>query len=491
MRGSARNSAPVSLLSSSDRHGRGSSMWPRGREVLAAFLALMFVVSVWSHRASIDAQDRDPIQAMATRGLKLGEDSGKVTNEVSPVLAGEYPDQDDSRGRQDNNKAADILLGEEEEEELEDHRNELLAESLEVMQSARVGEVEEEVREERAGAVRVKSLGDLLFDDGEAYMAAPDIDIPDVPIPSYFYEKVWYLQKLHDEFFQRYTHKLHIPHLAQSITRKQFHEVFRQTSTPVVMKFDHLRNLGVLTKAWTIKELRERFPYEPTPGAKKVNYGAQAGFSNKQLDLGPALYELEKDAKLEKNGGTLRNFPRNLMIKPKYLALLDATFPPFVPKSRFQIPTLWMGTSTADTKLHHDCCDNFVMMIAGTKRWTIAPPPDTRQLRPVVCTGKHQSLCWAALQYPNDPNMSAADRVRLNSLQRITIDLKAGEMMYLPAGWWHHIENLGPTVMVNFWTRGCSNSEVALDADPLRSDRPDLFQCPAVAQKTADYINMS
>lgn len=76
------------------------------------------------------------------------------------------------------------------------------------------------------------------------------------------------------------------------------------------------------------------------------------------------------------------------MLKSKYLSMLEISRPPFVPRKRFQPPTLWMGTSTADTKLHSDCCDNFVMMIAGKKRWIIAPPTDARHLRPIRCDGK-------------------------------------------------------------------------------------------------------
>ena len=76
------------------------------------------------------------------------------------------------------------------------------------------------------------------------------------------------------------------------------------------------------------------------------------------------------------------------MLKSKYLSMLEISRPPFVPRRRFQPPTLWMGTSTADTKLHSDCCDNFVMMIAGKKRWIIAPPFDARHLRPIRCDGK-------------------------------------------------------------------------------------------------------
>lgn len=70
-------------------------------------------------------------------------------------------------------------------------------------------------------------------------------------------------------------------------------------------------------------------------------------------------------------------------------------------------------------------------MLQGTKKWFIAPPPEARKLAPVVCSGKHQSLCWASMKYPNDENMSQRDRKIKDSLGAIEIELNAGEMLYL------------------------------------------------------------
>ena len=42
--------------------------------------------------------------------------------------------------------------------------------------------------------------------------------------------------------------------------------------------------------------------------------------------------------------------------------------------------------------------------------------------------------------------------------------------------------------MVNFWTMGCENVAIALDKDPLRSDRADFSKCPAIAQATAAFL---
>ena len=87
--------------------------------------------------------------------------------------------------------------------------------------------------------------------------------------------------------------------------------------------------------------LLARFPYEPPKNGKlPLAYNHKSGYKD-GLDLGPALYALESDAELAKGGGSKRNFPRNLMIKSKYLEMLGISRPPFVPRKRFQPPTLW------------------------------------------------------------------------------------------------------------------------------------------------------
>mmetsp|Transcript_5840 Transcript_5840/g.9069 ORF Transcript_5840/g.9069 Transcript_5840/m.9069 type:complete len:477 (-) Transcript_5840:60-1490(-) len=394
----------------------------------------------------------------------------------------EYPEQEDGQPLGEINNDGKPVQDEKTREEMEMKEMEMLHKVI----SGEAGAAIESTSTE------VPSLGGLLFKDAKEYNTSPNIDVlPYTDRQPKEYRGLWSLQKLHDQFFAENTHKRHIPHLDQPISRLQFHQTFRQTSTPVVIPFDHMRHLGFLTKAWTLDELREKFPYTPN-GKTKLKYHARAGTAqNVELDFGPALYEIAQDAKLVKGQGSFRNFPRNLLIKAKYLAKLDVSHPPFVSRRRFQQPTLWMGTSTADTRLHSDCCDNFVMMLAGTKKWFIAPPSDSHHLKPVVCTGKHQSLCWASLKYPNKSpaEMTPRDAEMKNKLNAVEIELKAGEMLYLPAGWWHHIENLGPTVMVNFWTLGCENVHVALDNDPNRSDRSDFNNCPAVAQNTNEFIS--
>ena len=122
-----------------------------------------------------------------------------------------------------------------------------------------------------------------------------------------------------------------------------------------------------------------------------------------------------------------------------------------LPGTTMMQPSLWFGGTTSSTKMHSDCCDNYAMMVAGTKRWTVAPPSEARLLQP-KCTG---GLCWVkSLEHPDEHARTAKEKQLAAKVQKTTFDLGPGEMLFLPTGWFHHVENLDPTIMVNYWAKG-------------------------------------
>lgn len=119
-----------------------------------------------------------------------------------------------------------------------------------------------------------------------------------------------------------------------------------------------------------------------------IGYGGYG--QNQEIDLGPAVATLKNNVDLKKTK-IGRNFPRNTKVNPAAMKKLGLSYPPFVfPGTTMMAPSLWFGVSTSSTKTHSDCCDNFAVMITGTKRWTVAPPSEGRLIKP-KCNG---GLCW-------------------------------------------------------------------------------------------------
>ena len=131
-----------------------------------------------------------------------------------------------------------------------------------------------------------------------------------------------------------------------------------------------------------------------------------------------------------------------------------------MPEEGFQKATLWLGTSTYETPLHLDKADNFIVMLAGEKALRLAPPTAWRDLEP-RCGGEQ---CWAFGSASASANASAGlDAESSGALRRVpfcNVTLRAGEILYLPAGWFHQVANRGPTVMLNLWTKGAHRMAV-------------------------------
>jgi hypothetical protein len=309
---------------------------------------------------------------------------------------------------------------------------------------------EKEIEQEKKDEV----LHQIRYVDQKQYDAAPYIKVPPArPMR----QPLWWALKPYESYYAKHPLKWYVPRLDPNVklTPEMFHEHYRRHAMPVIINSESLKHLGYRTRAWTFEELRRVFPYNESKAFTivkdyRANYVRR---DDEEIDLGPGLASILRDEKLAKQG-SLRNYPRNLHIKREALAKLEVDYPPLISggSSTWQLPTLWLGTSTADTPFHHDCCDNFVVMIAGVKRITLAPTTDWRTLSP-VCSGPNKSLCWAKVSDPNKASLTRKSQEIVDAMHKIVVDLQPGEILYMPAGWFHHIKNMGPTVMVNHWTR--------------------------------------
>jgi len=276
-------------------------------------------------------------------------------------------------------------------------------------------------------------------------------DCPYVKLPRYMKRaNDWWGLKTYMNMYQEHPIKSCVPVLRPQIklNPSDFKEHYRRWGRPLLFHFDNIRHLGFNMKSYSLDELEQMFPFNPAKD-QKIEYEANRKYSKEQeIDLGPAIHSFKQDGELVRKKGGKRNFPRNMKVKAESMKTLGVEIPPLlegVSSSQYQTPSLWMGTSTSGTQFHHDCCDNFVMMIFGSKRFTLAPTTDWQPLKP-RCVGKMKSLCYANIA---EPIAESYDH-----FSKMMVDVKPGQILYMPAGWFHHIENLGPTLMVNVWTRG-------------------------------------
>ena len=235
------------------------------------------------------------------------------------------------------------------------------------------------------------------------------------------------------------------------LTPQKFAEL-RRDGQPIIIPF---RSAGIPIAPTSLDRLRERFP----PVTRQLGRTLP--------DIGVWLEHISADLPFDLE----RKIPVAQAMGPAECELLLGGQQPLrgLTPSSFQPAKLWLGVSSYFTPIHSDPADNFVLMLSGTKNFWISPPDSHTALHPrCVCiypahTRCAEEQCWASVQKPlenappatiSEDNDDSAGRDLMRSIPAANLTLRASEMLYLPAGWFHYVRNEGPTVMVNFWANG-------------------------------------
>jgi hypothetical protein len=120
-------------------------------------------------------------------------------------------------------------------------------------------------------------------------------------------------------------------------------------------------------------------------------------------------------------------------------------------------PRFWLGPAGTVTPLHCDYDDNIFAQIWGTKRIFLAPPHHDEFLY----TSEANAILFGS---PFDPEAPDFDKFPL-ARQATTIEciVHPGELLYVPAGWYHQVRALTFSLSSNRWARALP---LALNGDP-------------------------
>lgn len=117
---------------------------------------------------------------------------------------------------------------------------------------------------------------------------------------------------------------------------------------------------------------------------------------------------------------------------------------------RAPLASIWMGTPTR-IAAHNDTPDNLACVAVGQRRFTLFPRDQFRNLYlgPVDNTPAGRAVSMVDF---HDPDFAAHPRFREALDHAQVADLDAGDALYIPAMWWHHVEGLAAfNVLVNYW----------------------------------------
>ncbi|GLO12491.1 hypothetical protein PPUJ20028_10720 [Pseudomonas putida] len=135
----------------------------------------------------------------------------------------------------------------------------------------------------------------------------------------------------------------------------------------------------------------------------------------------------------------------NNIVPEKLLKLIG--FPNYFDRSLFISPRIWIGPKGTLTPLHRDDTDNLFAQVWGQKSFILAAPHH----RPALGT-------WSTSPEGGldgcDFNPDAPDYQRFPAAREVPflrVILGAGDLLFLPEGWFHQVESVSTSLSVNFW----------------------------------------
>ena len=110
-------------------------------------------------------------------------------------------------------------------------------------------------------------------------------------------------------------------------------------------------------------------------------------------------------------------------------------------------PRFWIGPAGTVTPLHCDYDDNIFAQIWGSKRIFLAPPHHDAYLYP----SEANAILFGSPFDPEAPDYARFPLARQAALVECIVG--PGDMLYVPAGWYHQVRALSFSLSSNRWAR--------------------------------------
>ena len=136
--------------------------------------------------------------------------------------------------------------------------------------------------------------------------------------------------------------------------------------------------------------------------------------------------------------------------------LTDFDLPKYADKSKEHIVNFWFGESATNTKPHYDYSNNFLAQILGRKRVRLYAPSATVNMYPYSI---NDTVMMGGVKHPVVQGSQIADTDSIDegafpNFQLVEVYegiLYPGDLLFIPAGWWHEVKSLDVSMSINFW----------------------------------------
>ncbi len=218
-----------------------------------------------------------------------------------------------------------------------------------------------------------------------------------------------------------------------------------QTGKPVILR----NGLGSCkASTWTPEYLRSVVGHRKLPVATSsrrhvFSYTTDgSAFGYRELDFATALGLLQQSSDVSYY---VMQIPVHLKL-PELTA--DIELPPLVSSSELRSTNLWVSAADTLTPLHFDSSNNLLAQVYGSKRVTLYAPEHSSAMYPYAPWTSHPHVSEVDFKSPDPQRFPLFTRAAAT-----TAILEAGDVLFLPAFWWHAVETLALSISLNFWWR--------------------------------------
>jgi hypothetical protein len=116
-------------------------------------------------------------------------------------------------------------------------------------------------------------------------------------------------------------------------------------------------------------------------------------------------------------------------------------------------PRIWIGNAVK-VNTHFDLAYNIACVVGGRRRFTLFPPEQIANLymAPLDFTPSGAPVSLVQYTLPDHARFPRFAEALRHARQ---VELGPGDALFIPYGWWHHVESLTPfNVLVNYWWNG-------------------------------------
>ncbi len=221
-----------------------------------------------------------------------------------------------------------------------------------------------------------------------------------------------------------------------------------------------------LAADWGLVKAGRRSDLEAMGYLRSVYNGKTVGTSSGEAHIAGRLFDNEDFTDLNFTPGrarlddVLREIEQHLRDErppTRYISAttIDACLPGFrrendLPLGFDSLVSIWIGNRTI-ASCHYDAPNNLACCVVGRRRFTMFPPEQIFNLYPGPLDPTPGGQAISLVDFAN-PDFERYPRFREALASAQVAEVEAGDAVFIPSLWWHHIEALSPfNTLVNYW----------------------------------------